>query len=171
MAEQAEIAIDLADVVMFVVDATVGATDDDEAVTKLLRRSGKPVVLIANKVDDQRGEADASMLWSLGLGQPWPVSAVHGRGSGDALDAVLEVLPAVSAHGAYAQGGPRRVALVGRPNVGKSSLLNRLAGSERVVPATLSTTTRSEPASRLSRLDLPTLGRPTSATRRGPPWA
>ncbi len=133
VAEQAEIAIDLADVVMFVVDATVGATDDDEAVTKLLRRSGKPVVLIANKVDDQRGEADASMLWSLGLGQPWPVSAVHGRGSGDALDAVLEVLPAVSAHGAYAQGGPRRVALVGRPNVGKSSLLNRLAGSERVV--------------------------------------
>jgi GTPase len=142
VAEQAEIAIDLADVVMFVVDATVGATDDDEAVTKLLRRSGKPVVLIANKVDDQRGEADASMLWSLGLGQPWPVSAVHGRGSGDALDAVLEVLPAVSAHGAYAQGGPRRVALVGRPNVGKSSLLNRLAGSERVVVDNVAGTTR-----------------------------
>ncbi len=142
VAEQAEIAIDLADVVMFVVDATVGATDDDEAVTKLLRRSGKPVVLIANKVDDQRGEADASMLWSLGLGQPWPVSAVHGRGSGDALDAVLEVLPAFSAHGAYAQGGPRRVALVGRPNVGKSSLLNRLAGSERVVVDNVAGTTR-----------------------------
>jgi GTP-binding protein len=142
VAEQAEIAIDLADVVMFVVDATVGATDDDEAVVKLLRRSGKPVVLIANKVDDQRGEADAAALWSLGLGQPWPVSAVHGRGSGDALDAVLEVLPQFSATGAYAQGGPRRVALVGRPNVGKSSLLNRLAGSERVVVDNVAGTTR-----------------------------
>ncbi|GAA2743382.1 ribosome biogenesis GTPase Der [Terrabacter aerolatus] len=142
VAEQAEIAIDLADVVMFVVDATVGATDDDEAVVKLLRRSGKPVVLVANKVDDQRGEADAAMLWNLGLGQPFPVSAVHGRGSGDALDAVLAVLPDVSAHGAYAQGGPRRVALVGRPNVGKSSLLNRLAGSDRVVVDNVAGTTR-----------------------------
>ena len=142
VAEQAEIAIDLADVVMFVVDATVGATDDDESVVRLLRRSGKPVVLIANKVDDQRGEADAATLWNLGLGQPWPVSALHGRGSGDALDAVLEVLPQVSAHGAYAQGGPRRVALVGRPNVGKSSLLNKLAGSERVVVDSVAGTTR-----------------------------
>ncbi len=127
---------------MFVVDATVGATDDDEAVVKLLRKSGRPVVLIANKVDDQRGEADAATLWSLGLGQPWPVSAVHGRGSGDALDALLEVLPAVSAHSAYAPGGPRRVALIGRPNVGKSSLLNRLAGSERVVVDSVAGTTR-----------------------------
>jgi GTP-binding protein len=142
VAEQAEIAIDLADVVMFVVDAMVGATDDDEAVVKLLRRSGKPVVLIANKVDDERGESDAAMLWNLGLGQPWPVSALHGRGSGDALDAVLDVLPDVSAHGAYAPGGPRRVALVGRPNVGKSSLLNKLAGSERVVVDHVAGTTR-----------------------------
>ena len=142
VAEQAEIAIDLADVVMFVVDATVGATDDDESVVRLLRKSGKPVVLIANKVDDERGEADAAALWNLGLGQPYPVSAVHGRGSGDALDAVLDVLPAVSAHGAYAQGGPRRVALIGRPNVGKSSLLNRLAGTDRVVVDTVAGTTR-----------------------------
>ncbi|MBB2988209.1 GTP-binding protein [Terracoccus luteus] len=142
VAEQAEIAIDLADVVMFVVDATVGATDDDEAVVRLLRRAGKPVVLVANKVDDQRGEADAAVLWNLGLGQPWPVSALHGRGSGDALDAVLEVLPTVSASGAYAQGGPRRVALIGRPNVGKSSLLNRLAGENRVVVDNVAGTTR-----------------------------
>ena len=134
VAEQAEVAIDLADVVMFVVDATVGATDTDEAVVRLLRRSGKPVVLVANKVDDARAEADAAMLWSLGLGEPWPVSALHGRGSGDLLDAVLAVLPEVSAAGgAYARGGPRRVALLGRPNVGKSSLLNKLAGEERVV--------------------------------------
>lgn len=142
VAEQAEIAIELADVVMFVVDATVGATDDDEKVVKLLRKSGKPVVLVANKVDDERGEADAAALWNLGLGQPWPVSAVHGRGSGDALDAVIDVLPEFSAHGAYKQGGPRRVALVGRPNVGKSSLLNRLAGSERVVVDNVAGTTR-----------------------------
>jgi GTP-binding protein len=114
VAEQAEVAIELADAVMFVVDATVGATDTDEQVVRLLRRSKKPVVLVANKVDDQRGEADAATLWSLGLGQPWPVSALHGRGSGDALDALLDVLPEKSSvFGAYRRGGPRRVALLG----------------------------------------------------------
>ena len=143
VAEQAEVAVELADAVMFIVDATVGATDTDEAVVRMLRRSGKPVVLVANKVDDQRVEADAAMLWSLGLGQPWPVSALHGRGSGDVLDALLEVLPERSAvAGAYPRGGPRRVALVGRPNVGKSSLLNRLAGEERVVVDDIAGTTR-----------------------------
>ena len=143
VAEQAEVAVDLADAVMFVVDATVGATDDDEAVVKLLRRSGKPVVLVANKVDDQRGESDAAALWNLGLGQPWPVSALHGRGSGDVLDAILEVLPEKSAvAGAYQRGGPRRVALLGRPNVGKSSMLNKLAGAERVVVDDVAGTTR-----------------------------
>ncbi|MCE1177604.1 MAG: ribosome biogenesis GTPase Der [Micrococcales bacterium] len=143
VAEQAEVAVELADAVLFVVDATVGATDDDEAVVRLLRRSGKPVVLVANKVDDQRQEADAAALWNLGLGQPWPVSALHGRGTGDALDAVLEVLPQVSQQGsAYAPGGPRRVALIGRPNVGKSSLLNKLIGSERVVVDNVAGTTR-----------------------------
>ena len=143
VAEQAEVAVDLADVVMFVVDAKVGATDDDESVVKLLRRSGKPVVLVANKVDDQRTEADASALWNLGLGQPWPVSALHGRGSGDVLDAVLDVLPKISANAdAYQRGGPRRVALVGRPNVGKSSLLNKLAGEDRVVVDNVAGTTR-----------------------------
>ncbi|GAA1159643.1 ribosome biogenesis GTPase Der [Ornithinicoccus hortensis] len=143
VAEQAEVAVELADAVLFVVDATVGATDTDEAVVRLLRRSGKPVVLVANKVDDQKGEADAAALWSLGLGQPWPVSALHGRGSGDVLDAVLDVLPEESAVGsAYARGGPRRVALLGRPNVGKSSLLNKLAGEERVVVDDVAGTTR-----------------------------
>ena len=143
VAEQAEIAVELADAVLFVVDATVGSTDTDEAVVKLLRRSGKPVVLVANKVDDQRAETDAAYLWNLGLGQPWPVSALHGRGSGDVLDALLDVLPERSAvGGAYPRGGPRRVALVGRPNVGKSSLLNKLAGHERVVVDDLAGTTR-----------------------------
>ncbi|KGN33348.1 GTP-binding protein Der [Knoellia sinensis KCTC 19936] len=142
VAEQAEIAVELADAVLFVVDAVVGATDDDEAVVKLLRRSGKPVVLVANKVDDQRTEADAATLWNLGLGQPWPVSALHGRGSGDVLDAILDVLPEKSAVDAYQRGGPRRVALLGRPNVGKSSMLNKLAGSDRVVVDDVAGTTR-----------------------------
>ncbi|MGL5816968.1 MAG: ribosome biogenesis GTPase Der [Phycicoccus sp.] len=143
VAEQAEIAVELADAVVLVVDAVVGATDDDAAVVKLLRRSGKPVVLVANKVDDQRTEADAAALWNLGLGEPWPVSALHGRGSGDALDALLEVLPPVSqVGGAYERGGPRRVALLGRPNVGKSSMLNKLAGADRVVVDEVAGTTR-----------------------------
>lgn len=142
VAEQAEIAIELADAVMFVVDATVGATDTDEAVVKLLRRSGKPVVLAATRVDDQRGEADAAALWNLGLGEPMPVSGLHGRGSGDLLDAVLDVLPPVSAVGGPDEPGVRRVALIGRPNVGKSSLLNALAGGERVVVHEVAGTTR-----------------------------
>ncbi|MCA0435552.1 MAG: ribosome biogenesis GTPase Der [Actinobacteria bacterium] len=143
VAEQAEVAIELADAVLFVVDAVVGATDTDEAVVRLLRRAGRPVVLVANKVDDQRGEADATALWNLGLGEPFPVSALHGRGTGDALDALLAVLPQRSAiAGAYSRGGPRRVALVGRPNVGKSSLLNKLAGAERVVVDDVAGTTR-----------------------------
>jgi GTP-binding protein len=93
ISQQAEIAVSLADAVLFVVDATVGITDTDETVVKVLRRAGKPVVLAANKVDDQRGEADAAALWNLGLGEPHAVSALHGRGSGDLLDAVLEALP------------------------------------------------------------------------------
>src|ERR687890_643687 len=90
---QAEIAVSLADAVLFVVDATIGITDADEAVVRVLRRSQKPVVLAANKVDDARAEAEAYGLWNLGLGEPYPVSALHGRGSGDLLDAVLAALP------------------------------------------------------------------------------
>ena len=93
VAAQAELAIAAADAVLFVVDATVGATDTDEAVVRVLRRAGKPVVLVANKVDSERVEGDAAALWSLGLGEPYPVSALHGRGSGDMLDAVLAALP------------------------------------------------------------------------------
>ncbi|TIC86360.1 ribosome biogenesis GTPase Der [Nocardioides sp. GY 10127] len=142
IAAQAEIAVGLADAVLFVVDATVGITDADEAVVKILRRSGKPVVLAANKVDDQRTEAEAYGLWNLGLGEPWPVSALHGRGSGDMLDAVLAALPEPPpvAEGSEV-GGPRRIALVGKPNVGKSSLLNKLAGEERSVVDNVAGTT------------------------------
>src|ERR687890_292283 len=92
-ADPAEIAIQTADVVLFVVDTTVGATDVDEAAVKMLRRSSKPVILIANKADNQNLEIEATSLWSLGLGEPYPISALHGRGSGDLLDAILDALP------------------------------------------------------------------------------
>src|SRR6186997_618453 len=129
IAAQAEIAVGLADAVLFVVDATVGITDIDEAVVKILRASKKPVVLAANKVDDLRAEAETYGLWNLGLGEPYPVSALHGRGEGDLLDAVLAALPEPPPERMGEEvGGPRRIAIVGKPNVGKSSLLNRLAG-------------------------------------------
>ncbi len=143
IADQAEIAIGLADAVVFVVDATVGATATDERVVRLLRQSGKPVILAANKADSAVQEADAAALWSLGLGEPFPVSALHGRGAGDLLDQIVESLPAVTQTGLTRSGGPaRRVALVGRPNVGKSSLLNALAKEERAVVHDLAGTTR-----------------------------
>lgn len=142
VAAQAEVAIDLADIVLFVVDATVGATSTDEHVVKLLRKSNKPVFLVANKVDDARQEPEATALWNLGLGEPHPVSAIHGRGVADLLDEIMKVLPEVSAVAKYEIGGPRRVAILGRPNVGKSSLLNKAAGEERVVVNELAGTTR-----------------------------
>ena len=142
VAQQAEIAIELCDVVLFVVDATVGATSTDEHVVRMLRKSDKPVFLIANKVDDARQEPEAAILWNLGLGEPYPVSALHGRGVADLLETVFKVLPEESAVAKNEVGGPRRVALVGRPNVGKSSLLNKAAREERVVVNELAGTTR-----------------------------
>jgi GTP-binding protein len=132
VAEQASVAMRTADAVVLVVDAVVGATAGDEAAARMLRRSGKPVFLAANKVDSEKGESDAAALWSLGLGQPHAISAIHGRGVADLLDEVVAALPTV-AESVSAEGGPRRVALVGKPNVGKSSLLNRLAGDQRSV--------------------------------------
>jgi GTP-binding protein len=132
VAEQAAVAMRTADAIVLVVDAVVGATAGDEAAARVLQRSGKPVFLAANKVDNERGEADAAALWSLGLGQPYAISAMHGRGVADLLDDIIAVLPEVS-ESAAAGEGPRRVALIGKPNVGKSSLLNRLAGNQRAV--------------------------------------
>ncbi len=153
VASQAEVAIEMADAVLLVVDATVGITETDAQVVKLLRRSGKPVVLAANKVDSSVQEADAYALWNLGLGEPYPVSALHGRGSGDVLDACMKILPLVSAvAGPAPEGDLHRVALVGRPNVGKSSLLNSIAGSQRVVVNELAGTTR-DPVDEIIELD------------------
>jgi GTP-binding protein len=152
IAEQAEIAVTAADAVLLVVDATVGVTDADEAIARVLQRSGKPVVLAANKVDDARAELDAADLWRLGVGEPLPVSALHGRGSGDLLDEILRQLPAAPPDRAVEAGGPRRVALVGRPNVGKSSLLNKLAGEERALVDPVAGTTR-DPVDTLVQID------------------
>ncbi|WP_280271833.1 ribosome biogenesis GTPase Der [Nocardia wallacei] len=133
VARQAELAMQTADAILLVVDATVGATATDAAVAKVLRRSKTPVILVANKVDGAKLEAEAAVLWSLGLGEPRLVSAAHGRGTGDLLDDLLGVLPETPREDGVAVAGPRRVALVGKPNVGKSSLLNKLAGDERSV--------------------------------------
>ncbi|MDS1269309.1 ribosome biogenesis GTPase Der [Lipingzhangella sp. LS1_29] len=145
VARQAEYAAASADVIVFVVDVTVGATDADSAVLRVLRDTNRPVVLAVNKVDGAPQDADAAELWSLGVGEPYPVSALHGRGSGDLLDAVVDALgqraPRVDP-AAQGDEGPRRIALLGRPNVGKSSLLNRLAGEDRVVVDPMAGTTR-----------------------------
>jgi GTP-binding protein len=132
VSEQAQRAVATADLVLFVVDGQTGATETDLVVARTLRRSARPVLLVVTKIDDERAEPDASELWSLGLGEPHPVSGLHGRGSGDLLDAIIAALPAAQPEEPE-DVGPRRVALIGRPNVGKSSLLNQLTGDERAV--------------------------------------
>ena len=135
-----EIAIAESDLVLFVVDAQVGALDEDEALLHLLRRSGKIVILVANKVDGNAEETQAHALWNLGLGEPHFVSALHGRGAGDLMDLLIKKLPEVGSE--PMDDGYRRIALVGRPNVGKSSLLNALAGEDRVLVDDVAGTTR-----------------------------
>lgn len=146
---QAEIAAAAADVVLLVVDATAGITEEDAALARVLKRSGKPVLLVANKVDNPGVEAELGALWALGLGAPLPVSALHGRGSGDLLDAILERLPAPVV--APRRRDVRGIAIVGRPNVGKSSLLNRLVGEERAIVDEVAGTTR-DPVDAVLRL-------------------
>lgn len=143
VAAQAEVSLQYADAVLFVTDAQVGATETDMQIARILQKCGRPVILVANKVDSERLEADAMALWSLGLGEPFPLSALHGLGSGDLLDKLIAVFPEKShLASVLVEGSPGRVALVGRPNVGKSSLLNALAGSQRVVVNELAGTTR-----------------------------
>jgi GTP-binding protein len=154
VSEQSERALAGADVVLMVVDVTTGVTDEDLAAAKVIRRTGSPVRLVVNKVDDANREPSAWEFVALGLGDPFPVSALHGRGTGDLLDAVVDLLPVAAAgefhdsadgDGATAAEMPvdtPRVAIIGRPNVGKSTLFNRLLGEERSVVHDMPGTTR-----------------------------
>lgn len=139
--EQAEIAVQAADVVVFVADATTDVTDDDIGVARILQRSGIPHLFVANKADSPSVESALTHLWGLGLGQPIPVSALHGRHTGDFLDKLVAILP----DDVEGEGDPDAIAslaIIGRPNVGKSTLLNRLAGEERVLVSDVPGTTR-----------------------------
>jgi len=148
VSQQAEHALRTADVVLFVVDSTMGITDDDAAVADMLRKLKRRVIVVANKVDDTVHEAAIWELMSLGLGEPLPISALHGRGTGDMLDAVVELLPEADDEGEPDLSGGEpgaevfSIALVGRPNVGKSTLFNRLIGEDRSVVHDMAGTTR-----------------------------
>jgi GTP-binding protein len=149
VAEQAQLAIEAADAAVLVVDAVAGPQQDDLEVAEILRRSHKPVLVVANKVDDSSVEPEAAAFFRLGLGDPVVVSALHGRGSGDFLDRLLEVLPKGSSEVELDWGA---AAIVGRPNVGKSSLVNALLGEERVIVDPAPGTTR-DPTDSVISLD------------------
>jgi GTP-binding protein len=142
VARQAEVATEDADVVLLVVDAQTGEQEEDEALARRLRRARAAVLLVANKVDSDREEADAARFFTLGLGEPVPVSALHGRGAGDLLDRIVTVLPHAEPTDGQEEAGEPRFAIVGRPNVGKSSLFNRVVGQERSVVYEHAGTTR-----------------------------
>jgi GTP-binding protein len=141
MRDQAYVAIAEAEVVVFLVDAEAGMTASDQEVAEVLRRTQKPVLLAANKADNERRRADAVEFYALGLGDPMPISALHGLGTGDLLDAIVEALPPIEAE-EDEEDERVKIAIVGRPNVGKSSLLNRLLGQERVIVSEVPGTTR-----------------------------
>ncbi|MDZ7544778.1 ribosome biogenesis GTPase Der [Gardnerella vaginalis] len=153
IAQQAQVAVRLSDAVIFLVDGQVGLTATDERIVSMLRAAGKPITLAVNKVDDARSEYLTAEFWKLGMGEPYGISAMHGRGVGDLLDAALASLKkANKTSGFLTPQGLRRVALVGRPNVGKSSLLNHLAHEERSVVNDLAGTTR-DPVDEVVRVD------------------
>ncbi len=149
--EQAEIAVTGADLVVFVADATTEVTDDDAGVARVLQESGLPYVLVANKADSPAVESELTHLWGLGLGEPIPVSALHGRNTGDLLDRIVSALPEPG-DGDDAPDTIASLAIVGRPNVGKSTLLNRLAGEERVLVSEVPGTTR-DPINEIVMID------------------
>jgi GTP-binding protein len=140
VASQARAAIEEADLVLLVVDASAGVTPGDEELAEILRRSRRPVIVVANKLDDPRRDADALEFHRLGLGDPFPISALHGHGTGDLLDLVVSKLPGTGQRPVGEEAV--RVAILGRPNVGKSSLLNALIGRERVIVSEVPGTTR-----------------------------
>ncbi|MEA3502759.1 MAG: GTPase, partial [Actinomycetota bacterium] len=148
--EQAEIAVGGADVVVFVTDGTADVTDDDVGVARILQQSGVPYLFVANKIDGPATELDLGHLWSLGLGEPMPVSALHGRNTGEFLDRLVETLPDLGE--AVADNVIASLAIIGRPNVGKSTLLNQLAGQDRVLVSDVPGTTR-DPINVIVELD------------------
>jgi len=148
--EQAEIAVGGADLVIFVTDGTAALTDDDVGVARILQRSGVPYLYVANKVDGPSVESDLAHLWSLGLGEPIPISALHGRNTGDLLERLVEKLPEPGE--SVSDDAIASLAIMGRPNVGKSTLLNRLAGEDRVLVSDVPGTTR-DPINLVVELD------------------
>lgn len=138
--EQALSGVEEADVIVMMVDGATVVTDDDEQVARILKRSKMPVFLAVNKLDTPNREDQVHDFWALGLGQPWPISALHGHGSGDLLDAIVEALPPADEEHIEEDGIP--VAIVGKPNAGKSSILNRLAGRNRSIVSEVAGTTR-----------------------------
>jgi GTP-binding protein len=143
VSQQAEEALQHADLVLLVVDATTGPVEEDSTAARWVRKSTRPVVLVVNKVDDQQHEAQSWEFLSLGVGEPHPVSAQHGRGAGDLLDRIVDGLGTPPAEESVEpQDGALRVAIVGRPNVGKSTLFNQLIGEERSVVHDMPGTTR-----------------------------
>ena len=153
VADQVQVAIQLSDVILFVVDAHTGMTSTDERLVSMLRKSGKPVIVVVNKVDTQREESEAAEFWRLGLGEPQMISAMHGRGVGDLLDTCVATLKKSNkTSGLVRSSKLRKVALIGRPNVGKSSLLNQLAHTERSVINDVAGTTR-DPVDEVIDLD------------------
>ena len=137
---QALMACEEADCIIFLVDSRTGATAEDEDIAKVLRRTEKPVLLTVNKLDNPQREEALWEFYSLGLGEPWPVSATHGHGTGDLLDEVVAHLP--EAESEEEDAGRIDVAIIGRPNAGKSSLANQLVGSERSIVSDVAGTTR-----------------------------
>lgn len=173
VSRQVETAAREADLVLFLVDATVGLNDDDEAIAAWLRTTSRPILLVANKVDNPNAESDLWQFLSLGLGDALPVSAIHGRKSGDLLDSIIDQLEIVADEvpvgGAYVRDPETkepRVAIVGRPNVGKSTLFNRLVGEERSIVHDLAGTTRDAIDTRVETTDGPIVFVDTAGMRR-----
>ncbi|MFM7872264.1 MAG: ribosome biogenesis GTPase Der [Actinomycetota bacterium] len=178
VSRQVEKAVRGADLVVMVVDGSVGVTDDDQLVANWLRRAEVPVMVVVNKVDNDRRETERWEFLALGLGDPTPVSALHGRRAGDLLDDIIARLPSVPLTDEYrpvnedepvgrvGEGGPPRVALVGQPNVGKSTLFNRLVGEDRSVVHDMAGTTRDSVDTLVETEDGPVIFVDTAGMRR-----
>src|SRR5918994_1958978 len=169
IADQARAAVEEADLVLFVVDARIGTTPGDEEVAEILRLSHKPVLVLANKIDDPAQEANALEFHRLGLGDPIPLSAMHGHGTGDLLDDIVDRLEALGGVRPELPEDAIRVAILGRPNVAKSPLLNALLGRERVIVSEVPGTTRDSIDTVLERGGRTVVLSDTAGLRRYPP--